>query len=121
MEDYKFGDVGDQSTALRSRADLNQEADGYDMPPYAYSCALDSSFGGTRLEFPVGVALEVSLWCEYTRHCVSRVHACRNMYMYMYTYMCFLPRGCACAKHFVSNRVFLHNLMCRHMPSQKIQ
>ena len=45
MEDYKFGDVGDRSTVWRSRADLNQEADGYDMPAYAYSCTLDSSIG----------------------------------------------------------------------------
>ena len=89
MEDYKFDDVGDQSTAW---ADLNQEADGFDMPP-AYSCTLNSSFGGTRLEFPVGVALEVSLWCEYTRHCLI-IGSCLQLRVHVHVYVSPTMRMC---------------------------
>ncbi len=51
-------DVGDSlpSQAEESNQDSRQEYQG----PSPFPCTLDSFFGGSRLEFPVGVSVEVS-------------------------------------------------------------
>ncbi len=63
MDDYDYYMYDGAGGWAGSQATEEEEPQPYHIPPgYApgYPCTLDSYHGGARLQFPVGVAVEVS-------------------------------------------------------------